>query len=120
MVVSSSTAPAYPPSAGGSAPGVATTMLGVSGTPASVRPPTEVRTGVWGNARPSSSAVRVAPTTGARTDRDSQIGQAQSTWRRPHQVHSGSTWPASSSRVGPEQNRQRTGSRQPEQTSASR
>ena len=62
--MSSSTAPAYPNSAGGSAPGVATTIVDVSGTRAATLPPTDCRTGVWGNAFPSSSAVRSAPTIG--------------------------------------------------------
>ena len=60
--VSSSTTAAYPPSATGSAPGVATTIAGSASTAASTRSPPECRTTVPGKARPSSSAVRASPT----------------------------------------------------------
>ena len=44
-------------------------------------------TGVCGNALPSSSAVRSAPTIGARTRCEPQIGHSQSGCGRPHQPH---------------------------------
>src|ERR1700733_8966769 len=64
---SSSNPAAYPLSASGSAPGVAITRAGSPGTVASTWAPPEVRTGMPGNARPSSSAVLAAPVTRART-----------------------------------------------------
>ena len=46
-------------------PGVATTIADNSGTVAAAVPASTCRTGVWRNALPSSSALRLAPTMGA-------------------------------------------------------
>ena len=48
-----------------------------------------MRTGVDGNARPSSSAVRDSPTTGARRPRWPHSAQAQAGWSVPHQRQRG-------------------------------
>jgi hypothetical protein len=87
---SSSTAAAYPPGATGSAPVVATTSAGRSGTVASTpaldRAP-EVRTVTPVNARPSSSAVRSEPTTTERNAPCPQASHRQRVASRPHHPH---------------------------------
>ena len=66
-----------PPAATGSAPGVATTIRRSSSTSARIRSPLEVTTGTGANARPSSSAVRASPITGARRPRPPHSAHAQ-------------------------------------------
>ena len=97
---SSSSAAAYPPAATGSAPGVATTTAGSPGTAAMTCWPPENWTGVDGKERPSSSAVRAAPVTIARTRVKPQRGQLQLAATAPHHRHCGvcrapviSSWP---------------------------
>lgn len=106
---SSSSAAAYPPSATGSAPGVDTTSAGAPGTVSSTCSRPDVRTGTAGNARPSSSAVRRAPTTWARRRNDPHSGQCQALSSRPHQPHH--TAPPSRASNGPEQCRHRAAAR---------
>ena len=62
---------------------------GRSATVARTRSPLEVRIVVAGKARPSSSAVRASPRTGARRPRWPHSGQAQPSWTAPHQRHAG-------------------------------
>lgn len=112
---SSSSAAAYPPSATGSAPGVLTTSAGVPGTVSSTCSRPEVRTGTAGNARPSSSAVRRAPTTCARSRNPPHSEQCQPVSSRPHHAHHGA--PASRASKGPAQCRHRAGSRHRAQAS---
>ena len=88
--VSSSTTAAYPPVATGSAPGVATTIAGRSSTVASTpSPEDDVRTRTPGRARPSSSAVRASPSTGARSPWPPHSAQRQPGATVAHQAHSG-------------------------------
>ncbi len=128
QVSSNRTAP-YPPSASGSAPGVATTSAGVAVTLASTPSRPDVRTVMPGNARPSSSAVRRSPTTVARNRVSPQDGHRhpaapaggwleRSTAGRPHQVQAGG--PAPLGRPSePWQWPHRAGRRQPAQASES-
>ena len=85
-------------------------------TRSTTRSPLELRTVVPVNIRPSSSAVRASPRTGARSPRPPQVPHAQvaSTW--PHQRHCGGTvGPDTTS--GPVQTVQRAGARQVSQAS---
>ena len=82
----------YPPSAGGSAPGVEITRARSGPTRSRTASRPEVRTGTPGNALPSSSAVRLAPTTTARTWKKPHSGQCQSPAMRPHQRQCGAAW----------------------------
>ena len=87
---SSSSAAAYPPSATGSAPGVATTRAGSGPTVGEhLAAAPLLRTGVRGKARPSSSAVRRDPTTVDRSRWPSQDGQSQAAAGTPHQRQAG-------------------------------
>ena len=70
-----------------------------------------------GNARPSSSAVRVSPTTGARRPRWPHSGQAQASSAVPHHRQAGGAVAAPSA-SGPVQTRQRAGVRQRSQARA--
>ena len=116
---SRSSAAAYPPAATGSAPGVATTTAGSAGTVASTFWPPENRTGMDGKARPSSSAVRAAPVTIARTWVKPQGGQLQLAATAPHHRHCGvCRAPAISS--GPAHTVQRACARQRPQAMAAR
>ena len=110
------------PSAGGSAPGVATTMPGVSGHPVQ-HPPADRRSapGSAGRPCPAPRPSARAPTIGARTrrrpaDRALPVDLAAGRTRRTPAAGAA----RSCVRVGPEQYRQRTGSRQSWQTRASR
>ncbi len=87
-----------------------TTSAGAPGTVSSTCSRPEVRTGTEGKARPSSSAVRRAPTTLARSRNAPHSGQCHSGSARPHQPQASrvSSWPSS----GPAQCRQRAGVRQ--------
>ena len=60
-------------------------MAGVAGTVATTLSPLDDRTRTAGNARPSSSAVRASPTTGARRPRCPHAAHAQAGWSVPHQ-----------------------------------
>ena len=60
------------------------TSAGSAGTVASTCWPPEVRTGTPGKARPSSSAVRAAPVTSARSWPEPQRAQVQSAASAPH------------------------------------
>ena len=78
----------YPPSATGSAPGVATTRRGVPSTSsvtpwASLAP--ETTTGTPGKARPSSSPVRVDPTVAILSPWPPHSGQSHCPTVRAHQ-----------------------------------
>ncbi len=64
-------------------------MAGWGPTSASTVWPDDERTGVDGNERPSSSAVRASPTTGARSPRWPHTGQLHAGWSVPHQPHRG-------------------------------
>lgn len=81
------------------------------GTVASTSSRPEVRTGTPGNARPSSSAVRRAPVTEARSRRPPHSGQAYAAATRPHQRQAGVPC-ADGSASGPAQCGQRAGARQ--------
>ncbi|GAB3857232.1 hypothetical protein GCM10027610_093190 [Dactylosporangium cerinum] len=100
-----STAP-YPPAATGSAPGVDTTIDASPGTVARTPSRPDVRTGVSGNARASSSAVRRAPTTDARRRLLPHSGHEYAAATRPHHRHDGGAVADGSAR-GPEQLGQR-------------
>ncbi len=115
---SSSSAAPYPepPSTRGSAPGVEITSEGSSGTVASTASRPEVRTGIRGNALPSSSAVRRAPTTWARSRNDPHSGQCQSFSVSPHHPHV-SRASAEGASSGPSHRRHRAGVRQRPQAS---
>jgi hypothetical protein len=126
---SSSSAAPYPPSATGSAPGVATISAAVAGTVAStpsrfpfsglVTAAPEWRTGMPGNARPNSSAVRALPTTTARSVWLPQLSQDHRPPGRPHQRQAGIACPEVAA-SGPWQWPQRAGVRQRAQASTGR
>ncbi len=61
----------------------------------------DVRIVVWGNARPSSSAVRRAPITAYRSARPPHSGQAQSAARCPHQRQPAISTPPPGNASGP-------------------
>ncbi len=97
-------------------PGVLTTSAGAPGTDVRTWSRPEVRTGTAGNARPSSSAVRRAPTIWARSRAPPHSGQCQS--------GSGASAPgagqlarAPATPAGPAQARQRAGARHRSQAS---
>ncbi|KJY34338.1 hypothetical protein VR46_32795, partial [Streptomyces sp. NRRL S-444] len=69
-----------------------------------------MRTGTAGKARPSSSAVRRAPTTWARSRNDPHSSQCQALSCRPHQPQCRSR--ASGASSGPAHTLQRAGVRQ--------
>ena len=92
-------------------------MAGSSSTEASTRSPPEVRTTVPANVRPSSSAVRASPTTGARRPRWPHSGQAQASSTAPHHRQVGGAV-AEPSASGPVQTPHRAGVRQRSQASA--
>src|SRR5699024_5122450 len=80
----------YPPGVGGSAPGVATTSPGRLGTSSSLAAALPlILTGTPANARPSSSAVRLAPTPRARRVVASQCGHVRAPPALVHHEHSG-------------------------------
>jgi hypothetical protein len=101
---------------------VATTIAGSAGTVAStpeLRPDT--RTAAPGNARPSSSAVREAPITAARSFVPWQCGQSNVAAGRAHHRHAAIRTPAGPGDgempSGPAQCAQRAGARHRSQTS---
>ena len=81
------------------------------GTSARTASPEDATTGTFGNARPSSSAVRSAPTVTRRIRGDPQAAQDQACAERPHQPHRGTPRRDTTPR-GPSQAVQRAGSRQ--------
>ena len=92
-------------------------MAGWSSTSASTVSPAEIRTRTPGSDRPSSSAVRACPTTGARRPRWPHSGHAQAEAFTPHQRHAGAAaGPVVAS--GPVQAAQRAEVRQRSQASA--
>src|SRR5580693_1505462 len=95
------------------------TRAGSADTSASTCWPPEVRTGTSGKARPSSSAVRVAPVTSARSRSDPHRGQAQSAARAPHHRQPGTSLDPPT-RSGPPHTAHRAWARQRAQAIAAR
>src|SRR5450756_1793003 len=85
------------------------TRLGLPGTEDRTSPAPDVWTGTPGKARPSSSAVRRAPTTLDRTVRPPQLPHSKSLATAPHQRQVGIASPAFNDN-GPWQRAQRAGS----------
>ncbi len=92
------------------------TRAGAAPTEARTVSRPEVRTGTLGKARPSSSAVRRAPTTLARSRNPPHSWQLQSAAGRPHQPQAGVP-PSSRTSRGPAQDAHLAGSRQRSQAS---
>ena len=82
-------------------PGWRPRSAGLAGTVATTWSPPEATTGVEAKARPSSSAVRRSPTTGARSPRWPHSGQAHASSTAPHQRQAGGrAGPATRERSG--------------------
>ena len=79
----------YPCGAIGAAPGVATTIDGRSSISRTMRSAELERTGIPGNARPNSSAVRTAPIAVARSAVPLHCEHDQSSLSCPHMRHIG-------------------------------
>ena len=99
--------------------GVEITSRGRASTRSTTDPAPDVASGTPGNARPSSSAVRRAPTTEDRSRGEPQCAHSKRVSTAPHQRQVGGC-PGPRSANGPAQTRQRAGRRQSWQESDGR